>query len=120
MDTSAWIWAGDSGSNVRCSDRLNSPAVLLYKYIPVEFTIIKSGVMTVSRSPWCRTFSRAVMDEKSLPPPPAIPCRRGGEVAAVTNNCCIIIARNANVLILTSENIFFSIIFSLFKKKQNI
>ena len=35
---------------------------------PVEFTIIKSRAMTLSRSPQCRAFSRAMTDEKSLTP----------------------------------------------------
>ena len=35
---------------------------------PVYFTIIKSRAMTLSRSPQCRAFSRAVIDEKSLSP----------------------------------------------------
>ena len=35
---------------------------------PVEFTIIKSRAMTRSRSPQCRAFNKAVMDEKSLSP----------------------------------------------------
>ena len=33
-----------------------------------EFTIIKSGAMTLSRFPQCNAFNRALMDEKSLPP----------------------------------------------------
>ena len=40
--------------------------VRLRKYTPVEFTIIKSRAMNLSRSPQCRAFSRAVMDEKLL------------------------------------------------------
>ena len=35
---------------------------------PMEFIMIKSRAMTLSRSPQCRAFSRAVMDEKSLSP----------------------------------------------------
>ena len=34
----------------------------------MEFTLIKSSMMTPSRSPQYRAFSRAVMDEKSLSP----------------------------------------------------
>ena len=35
----------------------------------MEFTIIKSrAMMTLSKSPQCRAFSRALMDEKSLSP----------------------------------------------------
>ena len=41
--------------------------VILHKYIPVEFTIIKSRIMTLSRSPQYRASSKAVMDEKSSP-----------------------------------------------------
>ena len=40
----------------------------LCKFTPLEFTIIKSSVMTLSRSPQRRACSRAVMDEKSLSP----------------------------------------------------
>ena len=35
---------------------------------PLDFTIIKSMTMTLSRSPQCRVFSVAVMDEKSFSP----------------------------------------------------
>ena len=35
---------------------------------PVEFTIIKRKAMTLSRSPQCRAFRKAVMDEKTLSP----------------------------------------------------
>ena len=34
----------------------------------MEFTLIKSRAITLSRSPQSRAFSRAVMDEKSLSP----------------------------------------------------
>ena len=54
---------------MRDSDLLNSPAVpgkCQACDTPVEFTIIKSRAMTLSRSPHCRSFSRAVLDEKSL------------------------------------------------------
>ena len=34
----------------------------------MEVTLIKSRAMTLSRSPQCRDFSRAVMDVKSLSP----------------------------------------------------
>ena len=37
-------------------------------YTPVEFTIIRSRLVTLSTSPQCRAFSKAVMDEKSLSP----------------------------------------------------
>ena len=57
------------------NDLLSSPAipgsaelVILHKYTSMEFTLIKSRAMTLSRSQQCRTFSRAVMDEKSLSP----------------------------------------------------
>ena len=46
--------------------RVSAGLVTLRKYIPMEFTIMKSKAMTLSRSPQCRAFSRAVMDEKSL------------------------------------------------------
>ena len=59
------------GANVWGSDLLSSPVraglVILCKYTPIEFTIINSGAMTLSRSPQCRAFSRAVIDEKWLP-----------------------------------------------------
>ena len=48
--------------------RVNAGLVILCKYTPLEFTIIKSRAMTLSRSPQCRAFSRAMMDEKSLSP----------------------------------------------------
>ena len=43
-----------------------SGLVKLRKCAPVKFTLIKCRVLTLSRSPQCRAFSRAVMDEKSL------------------------------------------------------
>ena len=52
-----------------------------------KFTIIKSRPMTLSRSPQCRAFSRAVMDEKLLFPLFPIGGGRGREV--VTNDWCI-------------------------------
>ena len=48
----------------------------------MEFTLIKSRAMTLSRSPQYRAFSRAVMDEKSSSP--LFPV--GG--AVVTNDWC--------------------------------
>ena len=42
--------------------------MILRKYTPVEFTIIKSIAMIPSRSLQCRAFSRAVIEEKSLSP----------------------------------------------------
>ena len=48
--------------------RVNAGLVILRKYTPVKFTLIKSRAMTLSRSPQCRAFSRALMDEKSLSP----------------------------------------------------
>ena len=45
---------------------------------------IKSGAMTFSRSPQCRDFSRAVMDEKLYSP--LLPIGGG---AVVTNDWCI-------------------------------
>ena len=42
--------------------------------------------MTLSRSPQCRAFSKALMDEKSLSP--LFPLG-GGREAVVTNNWCI-------------------------------
>ena len=52
----------------------------------MEFTLIKSRTMSLSRSWQCRAFSRAVMDEKSLPP--LFPVGGG---AVVTNDWCIIV-----------------------------
>ena len=75
--------------------------------------------MTVSRSPQCRTFSRTVMDEKSLHP--LFPVGGGGWVAGggmgavVTNDCCIIIATKANML-----RINFSGLFSVYLRKSKI
>ena len=48
--------------------RVNAGLVIWRKYTPVKFTLIKSRAMTLSRSPQCRAFSRALMDEKSLSP----------------------------------------------------
>ena len=48
--------------------RVSAGLVILRRYNPMEFTIIKSGAMAPSRSPQCRDFSRAVMDKKSLYP----------------------------------------------------
>ena len=58
------------------SDLLSSPAVpgkcqacglmQIYPRRIYYYTIIKSGAMTLSRSPQCRALSRAVIDEKSL------------------------------------------------------
>ena len=48
--------------------RINAGLVILRNYTPVEFTIIKSRPMTLSRSQQCRAFSRAVTDKMSLPP----------------------------------------------------
>ena len=65
----------DSGANVWDSDVLSSPAMpgkyracAIAQIHPQEFTIIKSGAMTVSWSPQCRAFSRAVIYQKSLSP----------------------------------------------------
>ena len=85
-------WAGDSRANVQgsgsdlefaCSNGL----MLLHKHTPVEFTIIRSRVMTRSRSPQYRAFSWAVMDEKSLSL--LFPMGVGGWGAVVTNDWCI-------------------------------
>ena len=48
--------------------------------------------MTLSRSPQCRAFSRAVMDERSLSPlfPVGVCEGVGGRVAVVTNDWCMI------------------------------
>ena len=80
----------NSGANVWGSDILSSPAVpgkcqacAIAQIYPVEITIIKSGAMIVRRSPQCRTFSRALIYEKSLSP--LFPV--GGVV--VTNDWCI-------------------------------
>ena len=41
--------------------------MILLKYTPVEFIIIKSRTTTLSCSLRCRAFSRALLDEKSSP-----------------------------------------------------
>ena len=48
----------------------------------MEFTLLKRRDMTLSRSPQCRAFSRAVTDEKSLSLlfPVVCVCGGGGEV----------------------------------------
>ena len=63
-------WKGGSGANMRGSDlssppqcRVSAGFVILRKYTPVKFTMIKSRAMTLSRFPQCRAFSRAMMDE---------------------------------------------------------
>ena len=43
--------------------RVSAGLVILRKYTPVEFSIIKSRAMTLSRFPQCKAFSRAVKDE---------------------------------------------------------
>ena len=48
--------------------RVSAGLVILRRYTPVEFTIIKSRAMTLSRSLQCRAFSRSLIDEKSLSP----------------------------------------------------
>ena len=48
--------------------QVNAGLVILRKYSLVKFTLIKSRAITLSRSPQCRAFSRAVMDEKSSSP----------------------------------------------------
>ena len=48
----------------------------------MEFTLIKSRAMTLSRSLQCRAFSRAVMDEKSLSP--LFPVGGGGQWLQMT------------------------------------
>ena len=85
-------WAGECGANVQDNDLSCSPAVLgkcrtcdITKIYPVEFTLIKSRAMTLSRSLQYRAFSRAVMDEKSSP----LFSVGGGTV--VTNDWCIIV-----------------------------
>ena len=84
-------WAGESGANVRGNNLLSSPAVTgkcwacdIAQIYPMKF--IKSRAVTLSRSPQCRAFSRAVMDEKPLSP--LFPVGGG---AVVTNDWCIII-----------------------------
>ena len=63
-----WLMFGAVTFSVPHSARL----VILCKYTPTEFTIIKSWATTLSRSPQCRVFSRAAMDVL------AILCRWGG------------------------------------------
>ena len=66
--------------------RVSAELVVLHKFTPMEFTIIKSRALTLSRSPQYRAFSRAVMDEKSLSPHFAVGVGGGGG-AVVTNDC---------------------------------
>ena len=44
--------------------RVSAGLVMLHKYKPMEFTIIKSRALTPRRSPQYRAFSRAVMAVK--------------------------------------------------------
>ena len=48
--------------------RESAGLVILCRYTPVEFTVIKSRAMTLSRSLQCKSYSRDVMDEKSSSP----------------------------------------------------
>ena len=62
-------WAGYSRANVWWGSVLSSSPrsaglVILHTYTLMEFTVIKSRALTLSRSPQYRAFSRAVMDEK--------------------------------------------------------
>ena len=50
----------------------------------MEFTIIKSRALTLSRSPQYRAFSRAVMDEKSLSPHFTVGVGGGGQWLQMT------------------------------------
>ena len=69
--------------------RVSAGLLMLCKYTPVDFTFIKSRAMTISRSPQCWAFSRALIDEKSLSP--LFPVDGvGGGGAVVTNDWCII------------------------------
>ena len=42
--------------------RVSAGLAILRKYTPVEFTIIRSRAMNLSRFPQCRAFYRAVTD----------------------------------------------------------
>ena len=78
------------GNDLLSSPAVNAGLVILLKYTPVKFTLIKSRAMTLSRSPQCRAFSRAVMDEKSFSPLfPVGGGGGGGGGAVVTNDWCI-------------------------------
>ena len=54
---------------------------------PLEFTIIKSRVMNLSKPPQCMIFSRTVMDEKSLSPLFFVVRARGGGGARLQMTC---------------------------------
>ena len=97
-------------SDCSCSDFFSSLVVLgkcrasdIMQYIPMEFTIIRSRAMTLSRCPQCRALSRAVMDEKSLSPLFPIGGEGGGKEAGavVINVWCIISIENLNIAGLT-------------------
>ena len=60
----------------------------------MEFTIIKSMAMTLSRSPQYRTFTRVVMDEKSLSPLFRVGGGCGGGGAVVTHDWYIIVVND--------------------------
>ena len=73
--TYLWGWVGDSRANVWGSELLSSHTVsgkcqacAFAQIYPVEIIIIKSGAMSIRRSPQCRDFSRAVIYEKPLSP----------------------------------------------------
>ena len=68
-------FAGDSRANVWGSDFLSSLAVPrkcracdIMQIYPRGIYDYKEQVMSLSRSPQCKAYSRAVMDEKSLSP----------------------------------------------------
>ena len=81
----AWLMCG-AVTFLITQCRVSAGLVILCKYTPFEFTIIKSGAMTLSKAPQCRAFSRAVIDEKSLFP--LFPVGGGEGGAVVTNDWC--------------------------------
>ena len=86
--------------------------VILHKCSPVEFNIIQSRALTLSRSLQCRAFSRVVMDEKSLSPLFPVSGR-----AVVTNDWHI---RTAAKTTSTQRNISFIEQYSCFIIEQQV
>ena len=66
--TTAGLMCGAVTFPVPPQCRVSAGLVVLRKYTPMEFTIIRSRATTPSKTSQCMAFSRAVMDEKSLSP----------------------------------------------------
>ena len=93
--------------------RVSARLVILCKYTPMEVTIIKSRAMTLSRSLQCRAFSRALMDEKSLPP--LFPISEvGGKWLQMTGALPVVHVYTLTSLLLTKQTL------QMANKKENV